>query len=307
MYSFRRFGNSDDPWFRIGNLDVSTTLFVVGLGVISMFVWALEGSGGPLLRNLILFSDGFVGNGSVLEGQVWRLVTWPIPNEPDIWRILLLVILFQLGSQLEGLMGRKPFAWFLGLLTVVPAVVVTLVELATGIEGGASGLRFIELGVLVAFAAQYPNAQFFFGIPAWGIAGVIVVLDGLQIIGNRDEYSLVMWVCMLLVGLVGFRSFGYAESLHQVPRVPLPSFMTGAGVAASPRRHPSAPSRGSRRRRSGLRIVPPPDPAADRQADMEIDALLDQVASQGLDSLTRAQRKRLEQHSRELRRRRDQR
>ena len=35
-----------------------------------------------------------------------------------------------------------------------------------------------------------------------------------------------------------------------------------------------------------------------------MDALLDQVASQGLDSLTRKQRKQLEAHARRLRRRR---
>ena len=41
-------------------------------------------------------------------------------------------------------------------------------------------------------------------------------------------------------------------------------------------------------------------------ADMEIDSLLDQVAEQGLDSLTKDQRKRLEEHSKRLRKRRDQ-
>ena len=37
--------------------------------------------------------------------------------------------------------------------------------------------------------------------------------------------------------------------------------------------------------------------------DMEIDALLDQVAERGLDSLTKDQRKRLEEHSKRLRKR----
>ncbi len=303
MYSMRRFGSSDDPWFRVGKLDVSTTIFVTALGVLSMFVWAAEGEFGPIFRNLILISQNSI-TGSVLDAQLWRLITWPIPNEPDFWTIVLLFVFFQLGTQVENLMGRKPFAWFLVALTVVPAVMVTLVEVVTGVNGFAAGLRFVELGVLIAFAAQYPKAPFFFGIPAWGIAAGIVVLDGLQIIGLRDDYSLVMWFCVIITSLVGFRSFGYAESLHQIPKVPLPSSITGS-ITTSRAARPSASS-GRRRGRKNLRIVPPANPARDRLAEMEIDALLDQVASQGLDSLTKQQRKRLEEHSKELRRRREQ-
>jgi hypothetical protein len=302
MYSMRRFGSSDDPWFRVGNIDVSTTIFVTALGVFSMVIWAIEGEFGPIFRNLILISDNSF-TGSVLEGQIWRLVTWPVPNEPNFWTIVLLFVFFQLGTQVENLMGRKPFAWYLVGLTLVPAVIVTSVELLTGVQGFAAGLRFVELGVLIAFAAQWPKAQFFFGIPAWAITGAIVALDGLQIIGTRDDYSLVLWFCLIVTALVGFRSFGYAESFPQIPRIPLPASITGT---ATTQRAPKSSGGGRRRRRKNLRIVPPVNPANDRLAEMEIDALLDQVASEGLDSLTKQQRKRLEEHSKELRRRREQ-
>ena len=65
-------------------------------------------------------------------------------------------------------------------------------------------------------------------------------------------------------------------------------------------RRESRPSRA--RRKSNLKSVAP-DPVQSDLADMEIDALLDQVANEGLDSLTKAQRKRLEDHSKRLRKR----
>lgn len=303
MFSFRRFSSSDDPWFRIGEVAVTTTLFIAGLTVISMFVWAAEGSFGPIFRNLWLISDNPL-TGSVLDGQLWRLFTWPIPNQPDFWNVVLIVVFVMLGSQLEAMMGRRPYTWFVGGLVLVPALLVTVLELLLSVSGGAFGLRFVELGILIAFAAHNPKALFWPGIPAWILAGIIIAIDYLQIIGNRDDYDFALLSAIVVVALVGVRSLGYAEDLQWIPRLPLPERVSGT---ATTQRRPQR-SGGNRRRRSrgNLRAVPAPNPGTDRTAEMEIDALLDQVASQGLDSLTKAQRKRLEQHSRELRRRRDQ-
>ena len=66
--------NAGDPWFRIGTLDVGTTMLVVLLCVASMFVWAIEPA--SVWDNLVLDPDDVRG------GEVWRLVTWPLANEP---------------------------------------------------------------------------------------------------------------------------------------------------------------------------------------------------------------------------------
>ena len=294
MYSSRRFGYSDDPWFRIGSFAVSTTVFVVGLGVISMIIWAAEGRYGPIFRELLLVSEDFAF-GSVLEGELWRLVTWPIPNEPDFWTIILFAIFYMLGSQIESLLGRWRFAFFLLALTIIPAVVVTVLEIGTGVSGWVGGLRMVEVGVLVAFAAQYAQARFWPGIPGWVIALVIVGLDVLQYTSNRNWFALVVLACTVAVALLGIRAFGYATNLTWIPKL---SLAPSAG-------QPSARDRSSRSRRRGrgrdhLRAVP----MRDESVSPEIDALLDQVASQGLESLTRKQRKQLEAHARRLRRRR---
>lgn len=292
MYPSRRFGYSDDPWFRIGGYPVSTTAFVVGLGVISMIIWGIEGRFGPLFRELVLVSEDY-SLGSVVEGDVWRLVTWPIPNEPDIWTIILFAIFYMLGSQIESLLGRWRFAFFLIALTLVPAVIVTAVEAVSGINGYVAGLRMVEVGVLVAFAAQYAHARFWPGIPGWVIAVVIVGLDAIQALGNRNWFALIVLACTVAVALLGIRAFGYATNLAWIPKLSLAS---SSGQSSSGGREPR--SRRRSRSRDHLRAVP----MSDEKVSPEIDALLDQVSSQGLDSLTRKQRKQLEAHARRLRR-----
>ncbi len=305
-----RFGGTN-PWFRIGNFDVTTTAAIVGTGLAWLFIWAAEGGHGrgglpgPISKYLTLISkEGAVG--SVPEGQIWRLVTWPVVNEPDIFVILLFAVFFMLGTQIENLMGRKPYLWFVGLLTVVPAVMVSLLEiLIPGFLGSAFGLRFVEIGVLVAFAAQYPTARFWPGIPAWVIAAVIVGIDFLQVLGNRNDYQFTMLFFTVGVSLVAFRSFGYATEVAWIPKIALPASVTGQG-GQSRSQHPGRQKRRRAKGRGNLSAVPKSPPTAERVSEAEIDRLLDQVAAQGLDSLSKSQRKSLEDHSKRLRKRRGQ-
>ena len=73
-----------------------------------MIVWGIEGRFGPIFRELVLVSEDY-SLGSVLEGDIWRLATWPIPNEPHFWTIILFAIFYMLGSQIEALLGRWRF------------------------------------------------------------------------------------------------------------------------------------------------------------------------------------------------------
>ena len=100
----------NEPWFRVGRVDVTTTVALISLGILSAFIWALEGVQHEFSRKILLNAD------KVSDGEIWRVVTWPLVNEPSIWTIFLFFILYLLGNQLENLMGRRPFMFFL-LLT----------------------------------------------------------------------------------------------------------------------------------------------------------------------------------------------
>ncbi len=282
-----RYGGT--PWFKIGDIDVGTAVLVAGLCVLSMFVWAASpGAVQPLVLDA----------SAVRGGQIWRLVTWPIANGPDFWTVITIAIFWYFGRELEGLLGRNRFAWFLGILTFVPALVAAAADL------DVAGIRFLELGVFVVFIAEHPTARFFFGIPGWVIGVVIVGLDFLQLVGNRSGDGLIFLLVLLATAVLAARSFGLATELPWIPKLPMP----GSGMERSHKK----PTRGSSGRttksRSRQTVVegpwaapstaPSPDAVA---AQAELDLLLDKISAGGLDSLTADEKRRLNDLSKRLR------
>jgi hypothetical protein len=289
-FSFSSPGSSSSakPWFRLGQIDVTTTVLVVLMCVASMFLWALDQS---LLEPLWLLPD------KVLDGQIWRLITWPVANEPDLWTVITIAIFWYFGREIEGLLGRNRFAWFLVILTVVPGIVGTLLDLPQ------AGIRPLEFAVFLVFVAEYPFARFFFGIPAWAIGAVLVGLEVLQLIGLRNEQGIVFLFVSIATAAVAARSFGLAASLPWIPRIPLPGSRTGA------KRRTTKTTRASRS--TGRTVVDGPwsSPAAPRPApspsnvaaQVELDDLLDKISATGMDSLTPAEKRRLNELSKKLR------
>lgn len=263
----------DDPWFRAGTIDVTTTVLVIALSVLSMFVWAVDAA---TLRSLALLPD------EVLSGQIWRLVTWPLYNEPDLWVVLTLLVFYWFGRELERLLGRTRFLWYLAVVALVPGVV------GTALDVGAAGIRWVSMACFLAFAVLYPQARSFFNIPLWVIAAVFIGIDILQLVGVGDNAGLVFLLVVCVTSLLAMRIFGLGEEIAWLPKLQLPQ---------------------KRKRRRKLRAVPDSTPASRwtprtppeglRQA--ELDMLLDKIASEGIASLTAEERKRLDEASRRLR------
>ncbi len=308
-------GGGGQPWFRVGTVDFTTTVTLIALNVIWMFVYAAEGPSHSLTRKLwLIVSDVGLWSG-VVGGEIWRLVTWPVVAEPGVWTVIGLVFLYIFGSQMEALMGRRNFLAFIIALTVIPALSVTVIDavlpslfepdLGSSRDSfAAGGIDMVQFGVIIAFVAQYPTAKFFFGIPAPVMIGVFVALQYLVVLADRNEFRFVLLTATIATALIMFKSLGFAGGVPWIPSVPLPASVTGQSTQSTPK--PGRSAKRSRKRSSAgghLSSVPPP--AVDPLADMEIDALLDQVAERGLDSLTKDQRKRLEEHSKRLRKRRD--
>ncbi len=268
-----------DPWFRIGTLEVTTTVLVVILGVVFMFLYAASPSS---IKPLILYPD------KVRQGQVWRIVSWPLYNPPDLWAAITLFFFWYIGRQVEEFMGRARFAWLLFLLALIPGLV------AVGLSTPTASLGFVELSVFVVFCCEYPHARFFFGIPAWVLAVVFVGIQVLQLTGARAGASLIFLFAVLAVGMLTTKAFGHAAEVPWIPRIPI----------GGPR--PSGPRRASRPKRhksSGPTVVSGPWVGAVQQPleQREIDALLDKIAQSGLDSLTPHERRRLDEVSRRWR------
>jgi membrane associated rhomboid family serine protease len=283
----------DDPWFRVGAVDVTTTILICGLCVVSFFVWAISAE---FLSKLQFDPE------AVKQGQIWRLVTWPIANVPGLWPVLGIIFFYLLGRELERMLGRNRFLWFLLFVTVIPAAIATLLDLQ--IIADIGGISLLLDGVFLVFVLRYPTVRSFFNIPLWVFGAVFLGIEVLQLFGLRSNGTLpTLWFLLLVLGVAALtgRAMGILEELDWMPKVPLPHSLSGE--PAAPRRSRTPKGR-PRSRRGPAEVIPmrPGQPTPDdllRQA--EIDVLLDKISEHGLDSLTADERRRLDEHSRRLR------
>jgi len=288
---------TSDPWFRIGTLDITTTMLVVIASVASLFVWAAKREVQEWL---------WLKPTEVKSGEIWRLVTWPIANEPTIWTVITIAIFWYFGRQVEGLLGRNRFGVMLLLLAVIPGAV------AVALNVQLFGLTPIELAVFLVFIAEYPFVRFFFNIPGWAIGAVVVGIQLLQYLGLRDGDGLILLLVTIAVAALTARAMGLAQSLPWIPKIPIPS---GGGRKRRKRARRSSgqgdvingpwSTPAPREPYRGSSLPQPPRPVDDPRDQVELDHLLDKIsAAGGLDGLSADEKRRLKQLSERLRDRR---
>src|SRR5262249_52983541 len=121
-------------------------------------------------------TDTFILNTeAVMQGQVWRLLTYAFLHDPGgFWHILFnMLFLWWFGSTVEDLYGPWEFLTFYLVAAVLGGIAFELAWLTMPMRGaqyclGASGA---VTAVLVLFAFHYPrHVIFLFGlvpIPIW--------------------------------------------------------------------------------------------------------------------------------------------
>jgi hypothetical protein len=274
-------------WFRVGEVEVTTTVIMVALGVASMFVYAVD--------QATVFRGAFAG-WLVRDGEIYRLATWPLVNPPDsIWVILTLVFFWFVGHRIEDEIGRVRFLALMVVTTILSAAVVTAIPL-TSDTGSGYGLSILAFGLLVVIAIRDPQQPWFFGIPIWILVAVFAAVDVLRLVGDRLWGYLLLEALVIVCTTVGAAVYGVLDVLPFLPR------------AGAPR--PSGGRRAKRRARGGKGTVTqgpwsspsgstPAGPSRLEQA--ELDVLLDKIGQSGIDSLSKDERRRLDELSRRMR------
>lgn len=304
---FRRRPN--DGWFRVSRYDATTVDILCALAVSTMFLYAVSPG--------LLLDLAFIPR-SVRDGQVWRLFTWPVVTPPDFFAIFGVVFFWVFGQQLEGLFGRNRFLIWVGAVTVVPAMILTVLSAVvpdldfflTRLESVEIGLSTLFLCGIWVYAATYPNVRWFEIMPLWGLAAIFTVLNLLQYTGARNGGKIVFLFATIAVALSAGRSLGLATA-WPIPHIPI-----GSGSSRSSRVKPTKPKRRPSGRGSlGSRVVegpwdrspapsgPPLRPTASPADQAELDRLLDKIGSDGMDSLSRDEKVRLNELSKRLRNR----
>lgn len=294
-----------DPWFRLGTLDVGTTVLVTILSVAAVLF------GAATLRSDI--SDVLVLNPeAILHGEVWRVVTWPFayPAGLTLGAVLNIVMFWYFGKDLEEhLLGRSRMLQFVASVTVIFAVVALAIQaiFADGspILTDPFGLGTVELVVLLAWIAEWPHRRFLFNIPAWVFGSVILAFSLISYLQVGDWWMALYLILGLVLSTIAARSLGMLSEHHALPKIHLPHRQKRDGTA----RHQHGPRarRTHRHPSQGPTVVAGPWQGStlptESPDEARMNALLEKIHESGQASLSSAEQKELLELRDRLRRR----
>ena len=250
----------NQPFMRIGNFPIGVTTLLVGLLVCGMIVTALLG---PLNSSVFLdFSPEAVWR----RGQIWRIVSYLAVGQVGFFTIFNLLFVYSFGRDCEQELSRARYLVLLAILIATPVVVVSVLWLL-GVSGFLMGSTPLSIGLVIAFATIYPNAEWWGGIPMKFVAIGSMFLAAVGAISSGDQMGLLSTLITCAV------SYGYLQGLRSQSfnGWRWPDFL---------------------RPRPKFRILPSPSPRP--QSSSETDDLLDKIARSGFDSLTAKERATLE-------------
>lgn len=265
------------PW--VGRLIIANA--VVLLLLMTVFT-------SPALQQSLRFAPG-----EALR-RPWTFVSYMFVHAGLLHLLGNMFMLFVFGPPVEHRLGGRAFILYY-LYCGIGAAVLSL--LLSGIMASANvpivGASGAVLGVGVAFAMLWPEAELFvFPLPFPVKARtLILILVGLDIVFSQ----LTPQDGVAHLAHVGGAGFGYLffrlqalsrRSPHPPPRAVERVVMVQSGSAEPERRTPPAPIRPRRRADA--------DPVA-----AEVDRVLDKISEQGIGSLTPAERRFLDEVSRQ--------
>ncbi|TGN16811.1 rhomboid family protein [Leptospira ilyithenensis] len=99
---------------------------------------------------------------AVMGGSVWQLITYSFLHVDFFHLLFNMLALWMFGSELESTWGGKPFLKFYLFASIMGGVVTLIASISgfpQGIVMGASGGIF---GLLVAYAIMWPNREILF-------------------------------------------------------------------------------------------------------------------------------------------------
>ena len=188
-------------------------------------------NGGTFLYELLCFDKT-----KILQGQVWRLVTYVFTQSGGgFFELIFLYFFYMLGRHVELSMGTLKFNMFYisGVLLmdifamifcpVIPEGAITLDEfnyLNQVLPVYYQMAYYLHLSLILIFATTHPDAQFmiFFLIPvkAWLMALLYLVLTGIEVF-NLASLGLFPHCLFPLVALGNYFLFTGSDIINVLP------------------------------------------------------------------------------------------
>ena len=269
-------------------------------------LWLADGllfpEGRPISRTLM------VPVGSLFQPWLWwQFLTYGFVHAPHPAHLLFNMLgLFFFGRTLEERFGRWEFLRFYLAAIVVAGVVWAALELASGapLDRPAVGASGGVVATVILFALLYPRATvllfFVLPVPAWVMGVMLVAFDAL---GAVQRTGNVAFTAHLAGAAFAFLYFRFQWNLGR-----LAGRFSSLGDRF--RRPPRRPGGGA-----NLRLHEPDDQdlrvddhdeerAKEEALNREVDRILAKISTQGEASLSRRERRTLQNASREFQRRR---
>ena len=256
-----------EPLTWVGRVPVYlSTAIAFAHGVMMVFTALALASGAEWFFQILAFSP----QSAIGKLHVWQFGTYAFVNRPEFFTLIQLVLLAFFGRDVEKFIGRRAFAWLYAVLVLAVPVLLSVLNFF-GIESGTYyGSDAVHFAIFLAFAMIYPGAEIFFGIQARWVAVALLGIYTLQMLAYRQwiSLSILWWECAVAAAWMmreGVRSF----SLPSVSSIPL--------------KRPVRRNKPTRR-----------EPEKEGELYDSIDPILEKIARQGIGSLTRGEREKLE-------------
>ena len=162
--------------YRNRNKGISNLMLYLCLGSAIVYLFSL------FSQNYILYSILCFDRELILQGQVWRLITYPLTYGLGSLNLIVvgisLVCYYSLGRAMENLWGTCRFNlyYFTGIL---------MMDVYCMIFGGRADVYYLNLSLFLGYATLYPNAQFLLlyiiPVKAWifALLDLLLVVYGL--------------------------------------------------------------------------------------------------------------------------------
>ncbi len=188
-------------------LGIPNLMLYISIGTAIVYLMS-QMAGNYTLYNLLCFDRA-----SILQGQVWRLVTYPLTYGAGNYNLLLVAIsllcYYSLGRAIENMWGTLRFNlfYFSGML---------MMDIYCLIFGGQANVTYLNLSLFLSYATMFPEAQFLllFIIPvkAWIFALVDLALVLLDFFTTPFPYNL-----FSVISLANYFLFFGKDVLNVIP------------------------------------------------------------------------------------------
>lgn len=257
---------------------------VLNLVIINSVLWIANGltENDQINRWLVLPSDLLSE-----PWQVWRLVTYSFAHASLGHVLFNMIGLFIFGRDIEGIYGRFEFLRIYLAAVVLAGIAWLTMQIMSGQPAELLGASGGVLAIVMLWILHFPMRMIYiwgvFPLRAWILGTIYIVGDLLGLIGitGRNEQGPQVANIAHLTG-VAF-AYAYYRGKLNLGRL-------------IPRRLSDFKLRGPK-----LRIHDPEDKS--RDLSRQVDAILEKISREGEGSLTRKERKTLEEASRQYQRR----